>query len=504
MKRWVIFSGLLILSGVLTASSAAENASGEARNRPIGQVIAIQGQAIALDSSDPKDPSEKPRNLELKSPIFLNDKIITKEKSKIQIMLDDDTVISQGEKSQIVIDKYVYDPENKEKSNSSMKIAKGLFRVITGKISHLNPERFKVHTKMATIGIRGCELGFIVAEDTEDVFVLQLPEGKSILIQKFRMIDHELREMLPSYIQSLNVTRAGVGVLIQAGLDLKERLITEQEMKQFLQGATLTSTSKDNDKSLDSKGAVGSKLQKIKETVSDVSANKSQSDRSKTAEEKLEEEEEKLSIFARPSDEDIGELPPLPAPPTEAPSQPSWPYGDPPKPGMGIDWYWGFWSDGSSYYSGNYLSAANYQAIVDGSHIYTLSGSGVAGAAIDHNGIIKFVDGSCSLNVEVGSSSSYTWDGMFNMFNCDEDSLNFGAAGNVLAGGLLSGSLTSYSMQVSGNSFSDVTSQSIDGKLVGPGTGSTPITGAVGNYNFGHGGQATVQGVFGADLSEAH
>ncbi|OGV57642.1 MAG: hypothetical protein A2283_02850 [Lentisphaerae bacterium RIFOXYA12_FULL_48_11] len=59
---------------------------------------------------------------------------------------------------------------------------KGVFRVVTGKITKINPERFRVRTKMATIGIRGCDVGFFVTEQSANVYVISLKGKESITV----------------------------------------------------------------------------------------------------------------------------------------------------------------------------------------------------------------------------------------------------------------------------------------------------------------------------------
>ena len=55
--------------------------------------------------------------------------------------------------------------------------------MVTGKITKLNPEKFEVRTKMATIGIRGCDLGFRVEEKKENIYVIALHEDEGVKIK---------------------------------------------------------------------------------------------------------------------------------------------------------------------------------------------------------------------------------------------------------------------------------------------------------------------------------
>ena len=143
----------------------------------IGLTVAVQGKATAADASGTV------RELAIKSEIQLNDSIKTGEKSRVQIMLNDDTLLAVGASSEMTIDEYVYSPANAADNSFGVKMGKGVFRTVTGKITDLNPDRFKVKTRRATIGIRGCEVGLDTTDKNEDrVSVLAIPKGKKIII----------------------------------------------------------------------------------------------------------------------------------------------------------------------------------------------------------------------------------------------------------------------------------------------------------------------------------
>jgi len=126
-----IFLTVMIASMSLTAFSAD----------PIGTIVSLNGKATATSQDGTT------RNLELKSPVFLKDKIKTDVSASLQIMFLDDSVLSQGEKSEMTVDEYVYSPKKKEDNSCTVKLSKGFFRAVTARITALNPDRFKVKTK---------------------------------------------------------------------------------------------------------------------------------------------------------------------------------------------------------------------------------------------------------------------------------------------------------------------------------------------------------------------
>jgi len=159
----------LLIPLVLIAASAHSLAA-----ESIGLVVGLQGNAHAMA------PGGAERALALKSPIYMKDTITTEPGAKLQVMFNDDSLYSQGEKSAVVIDEYVYNPAKKEDNSFLMRIIRGVSRIVTGGIADLNPDRFTVKTSRATIGIRGCELGFEVYDDFEKILIIRVPIGRLI------------------------------------------------------------------------------------------------------------------------------------------------------------------------------------------------------------------------------------------------------------------------------------------------------------------------------------
>lgn len=83
------------------------------------------------------------------------DLVITYEKSKAQITLNDGSVLSLGKNSKLDINEYVFDEKNPSQSKANFRFAEGAFKSITGAIGKVAPDKFKLETKSATIGIRG-------------------------------------------------------------------------------------------------------------------------------------------------------------------------------------------------------------------------------------------------------------------------------------------------------------------------------------------------------------
>lgn len=473
MQAIVIFLVLCFATSTLTA---VEN--------PIGQVIAVQGKVTAVGTDG------KSRNLELKSPVFLNDRVATEEGSKIQIMFDDDSIISQGEKSEMTIDKYIYAPAEKDKNCCSVELAKGIFKLITGKITKLNPERFKVQTKMATIGIRGCELGFKITQIEEDIYVIDLRGRESVIVQVRPHIEVAGRRLL-------NVAKRNRVISITPGVGVEEREITSDELASLIEAVTPGPEPGPKEEQKPEKPEPGLEPEPAQAPVTLLEAPQRP-------------EPPPLNPLQAPEVESEPEPETEPETETETEIEPVAEQGSTSTfvlGGQGADWSWGTWYVNGLldrvdfYYNANILSVADYQAIQSGATRYNLTGDGSAAAVIEYAGTKNRVTGTCNLNVQVGNSITPCWDGSFAMDNTAGDSLNFGAAGNIQTDGGLTGNQTSYQMKVKDRTFyrHEITAESISGNLVGP-SGAVRPTGAIGAYHFEHGATATVDGGFGADL----
>lgn len=92
-------------------------------------------------------------------PVQENDRVSVQMGSSVGISMSDETLLSLGPNSVMVIDRYSFNPVTRE-GRVETSILKGTFRFVTGLIGWLNPGAIKVTTPTAVIGVRGTD--FIV------------------------------------------------------------------------------------------------------------------------------------------------------------------------------------------------------------------------------------------------------------------------------------------------------------------------------------------------------
>jgi len=125
----------------------------------IGNVAAVTGKAKI-------ERNTKSIVMKYGTAIEEKDKIVTQNNSKVQIILKDQTIVTIGENSKYSFTEYKFN--TKADSKVKMKLDHGFFRVVTGKIGKIAPERFKVQSKSATIGIRGTHFFGLVQKAIEE------------------------------------------------------------------------------------------------------------------------------------------------------------------------------------------------------------------------------------------------------------------------------------------------------------------------------------------------
>jgi hypothetical protein len=145
-QPWLVASlaGLLLF----TANAWAEQA---------GTVKTIQGK-VQVERAGNRLP------LQVGDPLQNMDRIIVPAQASAGFTLRDDTLISLGPNSSMLLRNVEFNPVTHEGSVDTS-ILKGSMRYVTGLIGRLNPKAIKIDTPDSTIGIRGTE--FIVEVEND-------------------------------------------------------------------------------------------------------------------------------------------------------------------------------------------------------------------------------------------------------------------------------------------------------------------------------------------------
>lgn len=120
------------------------------------------------------------------TPLEQKDVINTKEGAKLQVILNDSTVITIGAGTTVSVDEYVDTGDDKK---VEIGIAKGVFKSITGQIGKANPDKFKLETRTTTIGIRGTTIAGNIQENQNTI---ACTDGAAIVTEKSTGVTVEL------------------------------------------------------------------------------------------------------------------------------------------------------------------------------------------------------------------------------------------------------------------------------------------------------------------------
>ncbi len=98
-------------------------------------------------------PGGVPRRLVLGQDVVFNERITTEAAGQTQVLFVDELTLSVGPNANMLIDRFVYDP-NAGTGKLAASLTRGIFRFVGGKLSK-QPDAVSMRTPAATIGIRG-------------------------------------------------------------------------------------------------------------------------------------------------------------------------------------------------------------------------------------------------------------------------------------------------------------------------------------------------------------
>lgn len=104
---------------------------------------------------------------EVGTPVLVADRVRTAADSSVGVTLRDNTLLSAGPNSLIVIDKFVFDNTTQD-GNMAVSIRKGTLAVASGKIAKRTPESVDFHTPTSVLGVRGTEFVVEVEGDSDE------------------------------------------------------------------------------------------------------------------------------------------------------------------------------------------------------------------------------------------------------------------------------------------------------------------------------------------------
>lgn len=142
--------GWAIALATLTSAALADDAV-------VGYVKTVAGDASVVVAG-------KANRAEPGTPLQRGDLLKTGKPGSIGVTLKDNTILSIGPDTELVVDDYLYAPaEGQLKLGASMR--RGSLNYVSGMIAKLKPESVGIRTPTGNIGVRGTHFVVLVAEE---------------------------------------------------------------------------------------------------------------------------------------------------------------------------------------------------------------------------------------------------------------------------------------------------------------------------------------------------
>lgn len=138
---------IIAFSAIFAALAVCPSALAQSR---IGAAAAVRNQVTAAQGGEE-------RRLATGNPVLQNDRVRTGADSVAQLLFADQTTLSVGPRSEVTLDRFVYDP-NRSTGDVAVSLTTGALRFVSGQ---QDPRSYQVRTPVASIGVRGTIVDFL-------------------------------------------------------------------------------------------------------------------------------------------------------------------------------------------------------------------------------------------------------------------------------------------------------------------------------------------------------
>lgn len=171
-KRLPLTGLLVLLLSAAAFAQAPTAAQPQDQPQPPAQAPAPAGMADEVRGEVTAGfPGARARKLAAKEVVYNGETVATGPKASVQVRLADGTLLSLGEQSSVEIVDAAYDPARPDSASAVCRLGRGVFRCLTGEVTAKEPDRFRLETPLAVIGVRGTELGVTVGADSVETAV---------------------------------------------------------------------------------------------------------------------------------------------------------------------------------------------------------------------------------------------------------------------------------------------------------------------------------------------
>lgn len=172
----LIRPALLLALTILPLSAHAQT------NARIGSLMAVEGSV-----SVKRDGKDKNETAAVAMPVYAKDLVETGARSRVLILLDDETEVTLGADSALTLDEYIFVPGAETGNKAAVSVLRGAFLYASGLIGKVARPDVVITIPYGTIGLRGTTVWGGTLDDQYGVFVadgkvsLQTKRGSAIL-----------------------------------------------------------------------------------------------------------------------------------------------------------------------------------------------------------------------------------------------------------------------------------------------------------------------------------
>lgn len=188
---------MMRLLGLFAVGVVAFAGSASADPESIGAVNKLVNIAYGQPVESPKT------QLNLSDQVYQNETLETESDASLQVGFLDGTTVQLEGGSQLVLDKYVFDPGTSGGS-AALNFGAGVFRFVTGEMNH---DGITLETSATTIGIRGTVL--VIRVGTTGATVVDVVKGAIVVHPK-----HGDKDVMVAQGQRVTVASAGEDAIV--------------------------------------------------------------------------------------------------------------------------------------------------------------------------------------------------------------------------------------------------------------------------------------------------
>ena len=166
---WYAWPRIVIVASLFFISSLPALAVGP---------VSVARVALTVGDAKRVDATGQAEQLRLGSTLADGDRVVTGKDAVVILVFVDQGRVSLRADTELIIRKYQVDPAGID-SQITFELVRGAMRQISGRAAQLQPERYRLNTPIAAIGVRGTDFLAKTHGDTLETFV---QEGKIVIL----------------------------------------------------------------------------------------------------------------------------------------------------------------------------------------------------------------------------------------------------------------------------------------------------------------------------------